>query len=69
VLITFLLGLAVVAGMGAAVFAWQATAPYRDRRRAHRDRVRAWRRELAGLDSRAVDALPRTGGPPEPDQP
>jgi hypothetical protein len=27
--LTFLLGVAVVCAMGAAVFAWQATAPYR----------------------------------------
>jgi hypothetical protein len=62
--LTVLLGVAVVAAMGAGAFAWQATSPRRERRRVHRDRIRAWQAELERLDGAAVDAMPRTGGPP-----
>lgn len=64
-MLTVLLGLAVVAAMGAAAFAWQATSPRRERRRVHRERIRAYRRELAALDSAAIDAMPTTGAPPD----
>lgn len=60
-MLTVLLGVAIVAGMGAAVFAWMATGPKRDARRLTRE-VR-W--HIKDLHSGHVDDLPRTGGPPD----
>jgi hypothetical protein len=60
-----LLGAALGTAMVAAAFAWEATAPWRERRRTRRERIRAWRTELKHLDGAVVDAMPRTGGPPD----
>lgn len=64
-MLTVLLGVAVVAGMGAASAAWIATSHRTARWREQRRRVRDWRRSLRYLHSGHVDDLPRTGGPPD----
>ena len=60
-----LIAFVIVVGVVAAATAWRATEPRRIRRREHRARSRDWKRELRRLDSRAIDAMPRTGGPPD----
>lgn len=61
-MLTVLLGLAVVAGMGAAAAALVYTDERLSRWREHRRRIRAWRWALRDLHSGHIDDLPRAGG-------
>lgn len=68
-MLTFLLGIAIVAAMGAAaavlVYADERLSRWREQRR----RVREWRWALRELHSGHINDLPPTGGPPDPDRP
>lgn len=64
-MLTVLLGLAVVAGMGAAAAVLVYTDERLSRWRDHRRRIRAWRWALRDLHSGHINDLPSTGGPPD----
>lgn len=64
-MLTVLLGLAVVAGMGAAAAALVYTDERLSRWREQRRRIRDWRWALRDLHSGHIDDLPATGGPPD----
>lgn len=68
-LTTVLLGLAVVAAIGAAAAVLVYTDVRLTRWREQRRRTREWRDALRHLHSGHIDNLPPTGGPPDPTDP